>query len=130
MTLYTYFVILYHAPDMENCLKQHDFFLSRITLLIRWGNIESPFRLGFLNLELRYQICQTIICNYIELRGQKKTATSRIVQTIWNCKAVHTLDLLLLILKCPFNKIKILYWAVKALEKSFRLICNTIQYPP
>ena len=32
------------------------------------------------------------------------------------------LDLLLLIVKCPFNKIKILWWPTIALEKSFRLI--------
>ena len=32
------------------------------------------------------------------------------------------LDLLLLIVKCPFNKIKILQWTVKALEKSFKLM--------
>ena len=34
-------------------------------------------------------------------------AASRIVQTIYNYRAVHTLDPLLLIVKCPFNKIKI-----------------------
>ena len=44
---------------------------------------------------------------------------ARIVQTIYNCRAIHTLDPLLLIVKCPFNKIKIF---VMALEKSFRLI--------
>ena len=52
----------------------------------------------------------------------KKTAASGNVQTIWNCKALNTLDLLLLIVKCecPFNKIKILLWATLDLEKSFR----------
>jgi len=32
--------------------------------------------------------------------------------------AVHTLDLLYFIVKCPFNKLKILGW----IEKSFRLM--------
>ena len=46
----------------------------------------------------------------------------RTVQTILKCRAVHSQDLLLLIVKCPFNKIKILWWPTKALEKSFWLI--------
>ena len=33
-------------------------------------------------------------------------------------------DLLLLIVKCAFNKIQILQWMIKVLEKSFRLIYN------
>ena len=48
----------------------------------------------------------------------------KIIETIWNCWAVHMLDLLLLIVKCPFNKIKILWWAASALEKSFQVIYN------
>ena len=57
--------------------------------------------------------------NYADI---KKTAASRIIQTIWNCKALHMLNLFLLIVKCPFNKIKILGWVTLALEKSFQLI--------
>ena len=41
-------------------------------------------------------------------RTHKKWPASRIAQTVCNCKARHMLDLLLLIVKCPFNKIKIL----------------------
>ena len=53
-------------------------------------------------------------------------ATSRMVQTIQNCRAVHSLDLLLLIVKCPFDKITIYSWPMIALCKSFQLIyCNT-----
>jgi len=40
----------------------------------------------------------------------QKNAASRIIQTIWNWRAIHMLDLLLLIVKCPFNQIKILLW--------------------
>ena len=49
-------------------------------------------------------------------------AASKIVEAILHCRAVHTLDLILLIVKCPMNKIKIFKWMTLALEKSFRLI--------
>ena len=45
---------------------------------------------------------------HLELQGLKKTAAYRIVQTIWNCKALYTLKLLLFIVKSPFYKIKFL----------------------
>ena len=56
---------------------------------------------------------------HIELHGHKKTAPSRIIQTIRHCIAVHKLDLLLLIVKCPLNKIKILWHATTAPERAF-----------
>jgi len=51
---------------------------------------------------------------YVDFGGIKnytdttKTAASRIVQAILNCRAIQSMDLLFLIVKCPFNKIKIL----------------------
>ena len=40
------------------------------------------------------------------------------IVTVENCSAIHTLDLLLLNVKCPFDKTKIL-WATIDLEESF-----------
>ena len=54
-----------------------------------------------------------------EYADQSVFAASRIVRTIWNCRAVNMQGLLLYIAKCPFKKIKIVYWATSALKKSF-----------
>ena len=46
----------------------------------------------------------------------KMFVASKIILTIWKCWVVHMLDVLLLIVKCPFHKIQILWWATSALE--------------
>ena len=68
-------------------------------------------------------------CPLIKNMRANMFTTSRIIQSIWNCQAVQTLDCFLLILKWPFNKIKILWFATTALKESFRLIfSNTHLY--
>ena len=73
------------------------------------------------NNEVKNFFFQLINCictlNYRFLLFFKGLASTKICR-IQN----HPDNLRLLILKCPFNKIKIVCWALKALEKSFRLI--------
>ena len=45
--------------------------------------------------------------NFLDLCLLLLRPSSSIAQPNWNCKAFHTLDILLLVVKCPFNKIKI-----------------------
>ena len=59
-------------------------------------------------------------------RHKKLSHLHRIIQTIWNCRAIHMLDPLLLIVQSPFNKIKIFEWLVNAPDKSLELITSTI----
>ena len=45
-------------------------------------------------------------CRFWHASGITQAAVSLTVQTMWNCKALHTLDLILLIVKCPFKIFK------------------------
>jgi len=58
---------------------------------------------------------------------QNHTSISSIVQTNWICRALHMLVLLMLIVKCPFYKIKIWWCVSTALKKGYRLIYRNTQ---
>ena len=60
-----------------------------------------------------------VFWQHLELRWQRKATKSRIASTIWIWKPLRMLDLPLLIVRCPFNKSKMLWWETFSPENCF-----------